>query len=170
MSEGNNIQRIRKEKGLTQSQLAKKAGISEISVRKYESGERKPKLETARKIACALNVYISEVIDDWSDFSQEEIKKDMASEANECFWLSHLENKLNQIGCSLKQDEDNCQLWIQFPDGLQEVTEKQLKELDDDTIDYLNFKLNDLRAKHPDDFRSMQTNVKYKSLRQRLNE
>lgn len=170
MNEGNNIQRIRKEKGLTQAQLSQKAGISEISIRKYESGDRKPKLETVRKIAHALNVYINEIIDDWSDFSQEEIIKDMAAEANDCFWLSHLEDKLNQIGCSLKLDEDNCQMWIKFPDGLQEVTETQLKKIDNSTVDYLNFKLNELRAKHPDDFRSTSTNVKWQSLKERLND
>lgn len=63
MNEGDNIRRIRKEKGLTQSQLAKKAGISEISVRKYESGKRKPKLETMEKIANALDVPLDEILD-----------------------------------------------------------------------------------------------------------
>ncbi len=169
MHEGNNIRCVRKEKGLTQAQLAQKAGISEISIRKYESGDRKPKLETVRKIARALNVYVGEIINDWSDFSQEEIIKDMAAEANECFWTSYLHDKLAQIGCALIHDEDNYQTWIRFPDGLQEVTDDQLKELDNSTIDYLNFKLSELRDKHPDDFRSVQTNVKWQSLDERLN-
>lgn len=41
---------------MTQAELAQKAGISEISIRKYETGERKPKYETVLKIANALDV------------------------------------------------------------------------------------------------------------------
>lgn len=57
----NKIQQLRKEKGFSQSELAKKAGISEISIRKYESGDRKPKIETLRKIAAAMDVSVSEL-------------------------------------------------------------------------------------------------------------
>ena len=39
---------------LTQKELAKRAGLSEITIRKYEKGERKPKIEQLRKIAEAL--------------------------------------------------------------------------------------------------------------------
>lgn len=57
------IQAFRKEKGLSQAQLAEKAGISEISIRKYENGERNPKIETLGKIAMALNVPVSDLYD-----------------------------------------------------------------------------------------------------------
>ena len=77
MSVGDNIQKLRKERKLTQADLAKKANLSEISIRKYESGDRYPKLETLRNIATALNVGLWELKPEWSEFSPEEVKKDL---------------------------------------------------------------------------------------------
>ena len=39
---GNAIRMARKYKGLTQEELAKRAGISMMSIRRYESGDRMP--------------------------------------------------------------------------------------------------------------------------------
>lgn len=58
------IQKIRKEKGLSQAELAKLAGISEISIRKYENGQRRPKIQTLEKIARALDVPLANLTDD----------------------------------------------------------------------------------------------------------
>jgi transcriptional regulator with XRE-family HTH domain len=60
---GNNIKKIRKEKGLTQSQLGKKCGIDEANIRKYENGKLTPKTETLQKIALALQVDLAELDD-----------------------------------------------------------------------------------------------------------
>jgi transcriptional regulator with XRE-family HTH domain len=170
VTEGEKIQKLRKEKGLTQAELAKKSGLSEISIRKYENNDRKPKLETIRKIAIALDVYMNELIENWSNFSQAEIIRDMADEDNQYFWTAYLEDKLRQVGCKLVHDEDNYQTWIEFPDGAQEVTDSQLKELDNSTIDFINFKLDELRKKYPNDFRqSNKKEIKWSSTVQRLN-
>lgn len=75
MEEDNKIQKLRKEKGLTQAELAKKANLSEISIRKYENGSRKPKIETLRSIANALNVPLYELTD-WEQYTTEEFQKD----------------------------------------------------------------------------------------------
>lgn len=66
MSIGKNIKRIRKEQKLTQKELAEKSGISEISIRQYENDKRNPKIEQVDKIAKALNVYISEIMNDYT--------------------------------------------------------------------------------------------------------
>lgn len=50
------IKLLRKERNLTQKELAKLAGLSEITIRKYERAERNPKLEQIEKIAKALGV------------------------------------------------------------------------------------------------------------------
>lgn len=49
----------RKEKGLTQVDLAEKAGIAVNSVRLYESGKVTPKLDAMRKLADALEIDIN---------------------------------------------------------------------------------------------------------------
>ncbi|SCH32938.1 transcriptional repressor DicA [uncultured Clostridium sp.] len=58
---GMNIKRIRKEKNLKQSDLAKALDKSTISVRKWESGDRTPKAELLEKIANVLDVSLSDL-------------------------------------------------------------------------------------------------------------
>ena len=56
MDISDNIRRIRKEKGLTQKKLGELCKIAEPTIRRYEAGTLKPKLETIEKIATALGV------------------------------------------------------------------------------------------------------------------
>ncbi len=63
MDIGKKIQQIRKEKGMTQQQLADKAGIARSRIGQYESGARKePKLDALTKIANALDVGLADLI------------------------------------------------------------------------------------------------------------
>ena len=50
------LERLRKERGLTQVQLAKRLGITQGTFALYETGKRNPKIETVKKIAKALDV------------------------------------------------------------------------------------------------------------------
>ncbi len=56
MTVGENIRRIRQERGLTQRQLGEMVGASEAYIRAYESGRRNPKPSSLEKIAEALAV------------------------------------------------------------------------------------------------------------------
>ena len=56
MTVGENIRRIRKERGLTQRQLGELVGASEAYISAYESGRRNPKPASIEKIAEALSV------------------------------------------------------------------------------------------------------------------
>lgn len=64
MNIGENIKRIRKQKGLTQKKLSELCGINEAQIRRYELGKKNanPKIETIKKIADALNVDMDEII------------------------------------------------------------------------------------------------------------
>lgn len=77
MTIGENIRRFRKEKKLTQKQLGAYCGIAESAIRRYELGGANPKIETIRKIASALGVYISDLVEDWDTFSKDEIMEDL---------------------------------------------------------------------------------------------
>lgn len=72
MTIGENIRKIRKEKGLTQSELAKKIGMSYQQIGQYEKGKRQPKIETIDKIATALGVRIVDITRDFkfSDYQK----------------------------------------------------------------------------------------------------
>ena len=55
------IYELRKEKGLTQKQLSEMVGCSSAAIGWYERGEKIPTLETASKIADALDVSIDKL-------------------------------------------------------------------------------------------------------------
>lgn len=51
-----NIKLVRKQKCLTQEQLANKSGVATITIRQYEGEKRKPRMEQLEKIAQACGV------------------------------------------------------------------------------------------------------------------
>lgn len=53
---GQNFQRIRKEKGLTQEQIAEKTGFSQQYLSDLERGRRNPTIITLYELALALGV------------------------------------------------------------------------------------------------------------------
>ena len=54
---------FRKECNMTQKQLSDLTGIAEITIRQYEAGKYKPKLEKLQKIADVLGVPIAALLD-----------------------------------------------------------------------------------------------------------
>lgn len=58
MTVGENIRRIRLERGLTLKQLGDMVGVSESYIRAYESGRRNPKLSSLEALAQALAVNV----------------------------------------------------------------------------------------------------------------
>lgn len=76
------LRAIRKEKGLTQAELAEKAGIAVNSVRLYEAGARLPKLDTIARMAVAMGLTANDLIaGQWGNFegaflSAEEFQQD----------------------------------------------------------------------------------------------
>lgn len=56
LTEGELIKKARKNKGLTQKQLAEKAGLATVTIQQYERHLRIPRLENIIKIAQALDV------------------------------------------------------------------------------------------------------------------
>lgn len=56
------LRTIRKAKGMTQEALATASGVNRVSIAKYETGRALPSVNTAGKLAKALNVSISEIV------------------------------------------------------------------------------------------------------------
>ena len=59
---GNFIQTIRKEKGLTQKELAEKLGVSDKAVSKWETGNGMPDISLLQKLCATLNININEFL------------------------------------------------------------------------------------------------------------
>lgn len=62
MSIGENIKKLRKNKGLSQKQLAEILNLSEITIRRYEKSSNIPTIETLDKIAIALDMPLNELL------------------------------------------------------------------------------------------------------------
>ena len=54
---------VRKDKGLSQEQLATAAGISRITVARLEAGKASPTLKTLERLSSALGVPVNELIE-----------------------------------------------------------------------------------------------------------
>lgn len=134
---GENIKRIRKEKGLTQKQLGAlcKPSMADSAIRRYEAGKANPKLATVRKIAEALDCKLYELVDDWTKVSPEEWAEDMASTANKALKseeeTEHLEKQkiiLQKFQKLNKKGEDKAieqvELLTKIPEYCRNNTEK----------------------------------------------
>ena len=55
---GDKLRRLRKAKGLTQGELAKKAGVGINTIVRYETGKNSPKVETLELITKELGAKI----------------------------------------------------------------------------------------------------------------
>ena len=64
MSIGQNIRDARKKAHLRQADLSTRTGLSTMTIRRYESGEREPKPSDIANIAKALGVKISDILPD----------------------------------------------------------------------------------------------------------
>ncbi len=62
MSMGENIRRIRLEKGILQSELARKVGITQAMLCWIERGTRNPSLQVGKLIAQALECSVEDLI------------------------------------------------------------------------------------------------------------
>jgi transcriptional regulator with XRE-family HTH domain len=61
---GDNLKRLRQREALTQAELAEKAGIAEMSLSRIERNVADPHMSTVRKLANALNVHPSALVED----------------------------------------------------------------------------------------------------------
>ncbi len=63
MTTGEKVKYYRTLKGWSRRALSERSGVSEISIRKYETGERFPKSEQVQKLADALGLNVSYLMD-----------------------------------------------------------------------------------------------------------
>jgi transcriptional regulator with XRE-family HTH domain len=62
-----NLETLRKQKNMTQEEVSERIGIARSSYTNIENGERRPSVETAKKIAAVLGF-------DWTEFFPDETK------------------------------------------------------------------------------------------------
>lgn len=79
MTFGEKVKELRVKNGLSQRELGERmGGITQQTVAQYEKAIEQPKMSTVRRIAEALGVYMSDLIDDWSSIPIEQLKEDFS--------------------------------------------------------------------------------------------
>lgn len=99
MNLGENIKKYRKEKGMTQEELAQKCGLSKNGLWNYENNKRQPNIKTLNKIIDALGIKITDLID--NTISLDERKKFTVNYVKEM-----TENTLETITKQSKETEE----------------------------------------------------------------
>ena len=133
------IQEARKAAKVTQDELAKVLNINRATLSRYESGIIEPPASQLQRIAAALGVTVDYLMGREAEPSN--------------LWDYSLEQKLAAVGCSIGFYEEDAALWINYPDGTLEVTEEELKALNDSADSFLRFKLAELKESRKADFR-----------------
>lgn len=116
---GEKIKTLRKERKLTQKELAHKVGVTASTITKYETGQLEPNLETLNRIADTFNISISNLIadncsrkefsliDDFKDkLSSDEISKEAIDELTECVLIAVITKYNLNVDINSITDED----------------------------------------------------------------
>lgn len=148
---GQRIKEARKKVGLTQKELACRIEVSTTTIQQYELGKRQPRSEQVAAIADALGVTYYYLV------TGKFVKQEPTG------WASRLDERLRCIACSFEskkpswvtsdnEDKENSKFIHFWGEGLLEVTDEILKDLDDSIDDYVRFKLYELKYMHKDKF------------------
>ena len=130
---GNKIKKLRKEKGITQKEMAKLCGIPYSTYSNYENNNREPSSEQLRKIASALSIQAIDLIYEYP------------------IAFPGLEKKLSEIGYSIRYEidyvnYDDNEIWIVCPDGEKLfLSLEELETLDLEMDMYLKFRIDHMK-------------------------
>lgn len=88
------IKELRKKAGLTQNELAEKTGVSLMSIRRYETGERLANFELLMKICKALGVSLAELV---GEENMGQYVSDIKKELGDYDWSVEMEEELYKL-------------------------------------------------------------------------
>ncbi len=142
MDQSEKIKKLRIQKGFTQKQLGEKAGISESTIRKYELGQRNPKLETLKKIALALGVSPTSLLDDKDyDFIDSLVREPFNPILS---LVEEINYKIVPVGSIVREIIEEGYLWMDTPEKSFEVSQEELQKFNDKINSYIKFAIEEL--------------------------
>lgn len=138
MSIGDNIRRLRKEKGWTQTELAKILNVSQQMIGQFENNKNPPKIETVEKIASALGVAPVDLM----GFEYWDQKYPNAGKEYTIF--ESWDNYLKSIGYTVQHDfsqiEDECEHTLTKDRHKAIFTDSEFKELQKGALEAIDGK------------------------------
>lgn len=82
MNIGENLKRIRKNKGLTQEQLAKLSNLSKNAIYNYENNKRIPAIDVLGEIADALDIHVTDLLSEDMNSDKSKVVVDLSDKDN----------------------------------------------------------------------------------------
>lgn len=153
MTTGERIKTARVNKGITQQALANKIGASYQQISQYERNVRNPKLETILKIADALGIPMTDLVEvnygDPEDETFVEWAKRLPPPEELPFDLKIFKESLIFAGYDFQKISGK---YYMIGDGGFVVTEEEIRQLEKQTNDFLKFQCQQLEEKHTPDF------------------
>lgn len=98
MTTAEKLKDARQKANLSQKALGERAKMSQQMIAQYESGTRKPKIETLRRISIALDVPLYTLVD-WSQYSPDELREDLELSNLTNDFLKFMSRSLSQMDC-----------------------------------------------------------------------
>ena len=130
------IKQYRKAQGLSQQELAEKAGISRIAVLRYENQQQEPSIQILEKIAKALNISMLKFID-WAKIEAHNLEDEPITKI--------LEKNGFDIYQYVDHKNENAEPYIEilnnFRGKVYNISLEDYRKLQSDTIEYIEFKL-----------------------------
>ena len=128
------LKQLRKEKGITQLELAKGADISLTSVKQYETGKRIPEKFILSKIANYFNV-----IDDW-----------IIGESKYKTIFERIDAELGEDKLAELREQVQILTWLEknFDFHTERYSAEQLQRLDSEVRSFIQFKIDQLNKEN----------------------
>ena len=153
------IDDILKENKMSRRTFAKSIGLSPSTFQSgLEKGGETFSFAVAQKIfkgLCAISPKSQSQLSEWLFKSLGVESYTLIwgdSEHETAPWIEILSEQLHQVGSGLALSTVSNVGHIDFPDGVLDVTEEQMKHLSQSINDFTRYAINDLRKKNPHDF------------------
>lgn len=135
----------RKEKKITQKELAKKAGISPNSLINYETGKRIPTFEILEKLTNALGLDLLDAMREQNEYNKSKVIDEKSLNCKIIQLLKDNDIKYEFISDTNKYFEFNIALMVNTDNNKWiELTQNDIDGLYNNTLEYFNFLLKKL--------------------------
>lgn len=131
MNIGDMIKKLRKDKGLTQKQLADAINVSTITIQNYENNRRKPSVEMLEKISAALNVFI---------FNFDDKANNISDDPQQYFIMQYLQT----MNCQFIFDDEDGYIIFKCPDGEFEVSYNDINNFNNNIKAFIQFQVSEI--------------------------
>ena len=140
----NRISELRKEIGMSQSDLAKKLGVHPSAVSQWEGEKSVPKYEQLENMSVLFDASIRYLLGNSDSRDVPIITRSVQNgKAN---WSEVLKPKLLQVGCTLSYDAATFGISIVYPDGVTvDATDAELSRIQEDSNAYMQYILHKFR-------------------------